>query len=658
MTTINSKITNDLFWNKYKHVIKHEMLPYQWDVLNDKIDICIQKERDDDSIPSEKSHAIENFKIAAKLKEGHHYGMVFQDSDVYKWLEAVAYSLQNESDPELEKLADGVVDLIAKAQESDGYLNTYFTIDAPKRKYKRLAQSHELYCAGHYIEAAVAYYTATNNQKALDVACKLADHIAQHFGNEEGKIKGVDGHQEIELALVKLYRITKNKAYLDLSHFFIYERGQNPNFFAEQAKNDITDKMIIDCMRHLEPNLKYFQIHQPILEQKEAVGHAVRQTYMCTGMADLAYETQDKKLLQTCEKLWSNIVHKKMYITGGIGSTVNGEAFTSDYDLPNNTMYCETCASIALVFFAYNMLKNKANSEYADIIEKALYNGILSGMSTDGKHFFYVNPLEVVPENIKNDPQKSHVKIARPEWFGCACCPPNLARLINSLDNYIYLNQKETTYVNLFINSQNEIKDKLGHFTIQQKTTAPWQGKSTFTMNVDKSQKRTVAIRVPYWAKNYQFTLNNKEISPELKNGYAYFSKEWITGDVIEFDIKIDVQKYYSHPFVRNNVDRVAVQRGPFIYCLEGNDNEHYPLHLLKLNKESHFTIKQDNHLFEGAITIQASGVKEMVNPDEQVQLYSLDNPVQTQTTKLNFIPYFLWANREENEMLVWIRQQ
>ena len=416
------------FWQQYINLIRKEMLPFQWSVLNDEADIKIEKERDADHIPAEKSHAIENFKIAAGISKGKHYGMVFQDSDVYKWLEAVAYALHQHQDDDLQKIADGIIDLLAKAQQSDGYLNTYFTIEAPERRYKRLYQSHELYCAGHFIEAAVGYYSVTKNQKILDIACKLANHIDDVFGSEDGKIHGYDGHEEIELALLRLFELTKNDKYKNLANFFLYERGKNPNFFKEQQKTDPSTKPVIEGMESFRP--EYYQNHKPILEQETAEGHAVRVMYMCTGMAMLARLNNDEKMFEACKRLWKNIVTKCMYITGGIGSTVIGEAFTADYDLPNDTMYCETCASIGLIFFANNMLKLDVDSQYADIMEKALYNTVIDGMALDGKHFFYVNPLEVVPQLSHKDPGKSHVKTVRPAWFGCACCPPNLARLL------------------------------------------------------------------------------------------------------------------------------------------------------------------------------------------------------------------------------------
>jgi Uncharacterized protein conserved in bacteria len=369
----NVKI-DDNFWSEYQKLVKEVVIPYQWEALNDNVP---------DADPS---YAIKNFRIAAGEEQGEFGGMVFQDSDVAKWLEAVAYSLTINPDPELEALADKTIDLIAKAQQPDGYLNTYFTIKSPDKKWTNLQECHELYCAGHMMEAAAAYYHATGKKKLLDVMCRFADHIAAVFGVEPGKLKGYDGHQEIELALVKLYKATGNEKYLKLSKYFIDERGQEPYFFEEEWRkrnkisfwsNSVSEK----------PNESYHQSHKPVREQSEAVGHAVREVYMCTGMADIAAETGDKELFEACKRLWDNIVNRQMYITGGIGSTNHGEAFSFDYDLPNDTIYAETCASVGLIFFAHRMLQIEAKGNYADVMERALYNTVISGMAKDGRHF-------------------------------------------------------------------------------------------------------------------------------------------------------------------------------------------------------------------------------------------------------------------------------
>jgi DUF1680 family protein len=381
----------DPLWSSYSRLVKEVVIPYQYEALHDRVP---------DADPS---YAIRNFQIAAGKEEGEFGGMVFQDSDLAKWIEAVGYSLITNPDPDLEKMVDEVIDLIEAAQQQDGYLNTYFTIKEPDKKWTNLMECHEMYCAGHMVEAAVAYYEATGKRKLLDVVCRFVDHIDAIFGPEPGKIQGYDGHQEIELALIKLYQTTGDDKHLRLSQFFIEERGKKPEFFLQEwEKRGKTSHW--GAGKHL-PNLAYFQSHLPVREQTEAVGHAVRAVYMYSAMADIAAHTHDITLYEACKRLWSNMVHKQMYITGGIGSTHHGEAFSFDYDLPNDTVYAETCASIGLIFFARRMLQIEASNEYADVMERALYNTVISGISLDGKHYFYVNPLEVWPKASELNPE-------------------------------------------------------------------------------------------------------------------------------------------------------------------------------------------------------------------------------------------------------------
>ena len=385
-------VIRNSFWNRYIDLVKNMVIPYQWDILNDR--------RED----AEPSHAIDNLRIAGGKMKGHFYGQVFQDSDVYKWLEAVGNILMLERDPELEEKADAVIDLIAEAQEEDGYLDTYFSIEEPDKKWTNVLECHELYCAGHFIESAVSYYRATGKEKILQIAYKLADYLDRVFGPEEGKLHGYPGHQEIEIALLKLYDLSGNEKYLNLAGYFINTRGTNHFFEEEFEKRDHVS--FWEKARTPEPNRYYNQypynyynqFQSPVRLQKKAVGHAVRAVYMYTAMADLAGKTGDKELFAACRTIWDNIVKKQMYITGGIGATNSGEAFTNDYDLPNDTNYSETCASIGLIFFAQRMLMSETDSVYGDVIEQALYNTVLGGMNYEGNRFFYVNPLESVPE--------------------------------------------------------------------------------------------------------------------------------------------------------------------------------------------------------------------------------------------------------------------
>lgn len=644
----NVNITSK-FWTRYRQLVRTEMIPYQWRVLNDIAGIKIEKERlNDEGIPSEKSHAIENFKIAAKRTTGTHYGWTFQDSDVYKWLEAVAYSLREKMDPELEDRALEVIDLIADAQEDDGYLDTFYSILGIEHRYQSLAGSHELYCMGHFIEAAVAYYGATENEKVLEVAKRAADNVDANFGPEEGKIHGYDGHEEIEIGLLRLYHVTGEERYLNLAKYFLMERGKHPDFFREQAAKYKGP----DALSGIEKSPDtYFQNHKPILEQDTAEGHAVRVVYMCTALADLAYSTGDEELYAACKRLWDDITKRRMYITGGIGSTVIGESFTLDYDLPNDTMYCETCAAIGLVFFAKQMLKIEAKAEYADVMERALYNCALAGMALDGKHFFYVNPLEVDPKKSKKDPTKSHVKPVRPSWLGCACCPPNLARLIASLDDYVYTVNGDNILINQYIASSTAIEDA-GTIKIHQTTDYPWDDSVSIKIENNCDHDKRIGVRIPSWADGYRLAVNGKEEDAILSEGYAYIDVARMSKVTIDLYLEVSIKRYYANTAVSEDVGKVAIGRGPFIYCLEGVDNGEY-LNSISLPKDAKLTYKWTGDLLNGVGVIEGKA-KRATSRD--TSLYSTVRP-DTSDVDIKFIPYYAWANRGENEMQVWVRE-
>lgn len=416
---------SDPFLGQYQRLVRDVVIPYQWDALNDRIP------------EADPSHAIENFRIAAKRQSGEFYGMVFQDSDVAKWLEAVAWSLCQKPDPELEKTADDVIALVAAAQCADGYLNTYFTVKAPQERWNNLAECHELYCAGHMIEAGVAFFQATGKRHLLEVVCRLADHIDSVFGPGENQLHGYPGHPEIELALMRLYEITQQPRYMALADYFVEQRGTQPHYYDEEyAKRGKTAYWHTYGPAWMVKDKAYSQAHLPLSAQQTATGHAVRFVYLMAGVAHLARLSQDEDKRQTCLRLWNNMAQRQLYITGGIGSQSSGEAFSSDYDLPNDTVYAESCASIGLMMFARRMLEMEVDSRYADVMERALYNTVLGGMALDGKHFFYVNPLEVHPKTLTFNHIYDHVKPVRQRWFGCACCPPNIARVLTSLGHY------------------------------------------------------------------------------------------------------------------------------------------------------------------------------------------------------------------------------
>lgn len=637
----NVTIADD-FFGYYTNLVKNVMIPYQWEVLNDRIP------------DAEPSNAVKNFKIAAGLEKGDFYGFVFQDSDVAKWLEAVGHSLMTHPDPELEKTADEMIDLIEKAQDADGYLDTYYIINKNEKRWTNLCECHELYCAGHMIEAAVAYYEATGKEKLLKIACCFADLIDSVFGPEEGKIKGYPGHQEIELALIKLYKVTGNLKYLKLSAFFINERGNEPNYFIYEWEHLRGKISHWSKKEEPAPNLSYCQAHKPVRMQEKAVGHAVRAVYMYSAMADISYETGDKELFDACKKLWTNITRCQMYITGGIGSTRHGEAFTFDYDLPNDTVYAETCASIGLIFFAHRMQKIDLSAEYGDIIEKILYNLLPGSMSRNGKEFFYVNPLEVWPEACEKDPGKHHVKVKRQKWFSCACCPPNIARLLTSLGDYIYSVNQNTLFTHLYISGNVEAVVNNQKVYINQKSNYPYQGNINFTVSVDAPLQFKLALRIPSWCRKYEIYIGKEKVSYDTKNGYAFVDRIWRNGDNVLVVMDMPVEIMASNPKVRENAGKVCIMRGPLVYCIEEVDNGPNLSAITLLGKE--LKVESCNDLPEGVLIITAEGVRSVEhNWDE---LYKPYQHTRTKPVAVKAIPYYLWGNRGEGEMQVWIRAE
>ncbi len=634
---------NDHFWSQYQQLVKDVVIPYQYDALHDRVP------------DAEPSRAIRNFEIAAGRQDGEFHGFVFQDTDVAKWIEAVGYSLMLSPDPKLEQMTDDVIALIAEAQGEDGYLNTYFTIKEPDKRWTNLVDCHELYTAGHMIEAGVAYYEATGKRQLLDVVCRLADYIDEQFGPKPGQMRGYDGHQEIELALVKLYRLTKEERYLKLSQFFIDERGQEPNYLKQEWEKRGRYSFYGGKPQE-RINLEYCQAHQPVREQKVATGHAVRAVYMYTAMADLARLTEDERLHEACRTLWRNIVDRQMYITGGIGSTRHGEAFTFDYDLPNDTIYSETCAAVGMVFFAHRMLQLEPRGEYGDIMERALYNNVIGGMSQDGKHYFYVNPLEVWPAASHHNPDREHVKPVRQKWFGCSCCPPNVARLIASLGQYVYTNDERTIYSHLFIGSESTLHVSGAEVTVQQTTNYPWDGTTRFSFKMEQPVAFTLALRLPDWCQNGALLVNGETVSYDaiLRDGYVYIEREWSAEDTVEWRLQMDVQIVYAHPELRANAGRVALQRGPLVYCVEEADNGGQ-LASLAIMTGASLEASSEATLLGGCTVIKGQAIREQ-NTDSDSGLYRLQPPARTEQS-FTAVPYFLWGNRGEGEMTVWLRR-
>ena len=630
----------DSFWRPYMDLVKKEVIPYQWKALNDRVP------------DAEPSRAVENFRIAAGESQGEFHGMVFQDSDVAKWLEAVAYMLADERDPEWERTADDLIELIGRAQQDDGYINTYYTIKEPGQRWTNLRDNHELYCAGHLIEAAVAYVQATGKRKFLDVMCKFADLLCEVFGNGEGQIPGYPGHQEIEWALLRLYDVTREEKYLKLSRYFIEQRGQEPHYFdIERAKRGEQRPYWYDG------GYRYSQSHVPVREQTEAVGHAVRAVYMYTAMAGLAKRTGDESLKQVCRRLWENITQRQMYITAGIGSSEYGESFTFDYDLPNAVSYTETCASVGLVFWARNMLELELDLSYADVMERALYNGTISGMSLDGKRFFYVNPLEVWPQASEHRRDRKHVKPVRQPWFACACCPPNLARLIASIGKYIYsVRDDREIDVHLYIGNEARLELGDGNVHITLETGFPWEGDVRITVDPEREEAFTMAFRIPGWCRQAAVKINGEPVDTEAfdSGGYCRVHRIWKPGDTIECSFPMTAERIRANPRLRENIGKTAIQRGPVVYCIEEADNG-ANLPSIYLPRESVLHAAYEPELLGGVVTITGAAYR----LDEQEwgeDLYAAKEPARTPCT-LKAVPYYAWCNREPGEMLVWIHE-
>lgn len=581
---------------------------------------------------------------------------MFWDSDTAKWIEAVGYSLQTHPDPALAHQADELISHIEAAQQPDGYLNTYFTEIEPEYRWKNLRDWHEMYNAGHLIEAAVAYYLGTGKSTLLNVLSRYADHIGSVFGPAEGQKRGYPGHPELELALVKLYRATGEQRYLDLSKYFIDERGQQPHYFDQEARERGEDPKNFWATTY-----NYCQAHQPLREQKTATGHSVRACYLYAGVADIALETGDTELLQLSRTLWDDLTRHQMYITGGLGPARTNEGFTFAYDLPNETAYAETCAGIALAFWAHRMFHIDPNSRYIDVMERAIYNNVLSGVSFDGDRFFYANPLAAYPNVNPTKPTIATSAIEhyrRQEWFFCPCCPPNVARLVASIGAYFYSVAADRLYVHLY--NQNSAKLDLSTASVElvQQTNYPWDGRVEFIVTPDRAAEFELALRIPAWCPSYTLDVNGVRQAAPVENGYAIVRRAWTAGDRVVLDLAMPVERIAPHPSIREDAGRIALQRGPLIYCLEETDNGGQ-LANVAIPVAAPLNSEFDPALFGGVavVTGQAVRIEPAAWGDE---LYQPLSRVQMVHTPFQFkaIPYFLWANREPGEMRVWIRTE
>lgn len=629
----------DPFWDRHTQLVKSEILDYQWRAMNDQIE---------DAPPS---HCIENFRIAAGESEGEFFGAVFQDSDVAKWLEAVAYTLAAEPDAELKNRADGVIDLIGRAQQQDGYFNTYFILKEPGKRFKNLCEGHELYTLGHMIEAAVAYNQATGERRFLEIVCRMADLVADTFGPEEGKLHGMPGHEEIELALVRLYEVTGERKYLETAKYFIDVRGTGEkNYFLKEMEQEGFQNIFPE-FEDYQP--EYSQSHLPVREQKTAEGHAVRAVYLYSAMADLADLYHDEKLFEACTKLWDNIVQRRMYVTGGIGSSGILERFTTDYDLPNDCNYGETCASIGLALFGRRMAQITRDARYIDVAERALYNTVLAGIALDGKSFFYVNPLEVWPDNCMERTSKEHVKSIRQKWFGVACCPPNIARTLSSLGQYIYGYDKNTLFVNLFIGNETELELEGGRIRVSMETEFPY--KSTYSLRIHgEAGDMTLALRIPDYADDYRIFQDGAEAAYTAEKGYAYISGDF-SGKTLEVRFRSEPRFIRANPAVRADEGKVCMMNGPLVYALEEADNG-ANLSGIYLDTSTRPAMQPDPELFGGTWVLSADGYRIAADGWAPGELYKEEKP-KFLKTEVRAIPYAYWNNRGKGEMTVWVKE-
>jgi len=571
---------------------------------------------------------IQNFINAAKRRTGTFKGLVYDDSDVFKALEAISYSLKDNPDSVLEKKADEWVDIIAAAQLPDGYLNTYYTLTDINKRWTQIP-NHEDYNAGHLIEAAVAYYNATGKKKLLEVAERYANHIDSVFRLQNRH--WISGHEEIELALVKLYHATKNERYLKLADWYLQQRGQKTT------------------MGWFTPG--YWQDLKPVKEQTKITGHAVRAMYLYTGAADVAAATGDTGYMKAMKAVWEDVVEKNMYLTGGIGSSGDNEGFSKDFDLPNADAYCETCASVGMVLWNQRMNILTGESKYIDVLERSLYNAALDGLSLTGDRFFYGNPLASVGRDNRN------------EWFGTACCPANIARLVASLGNYIYARSTDGIWINLFIGSKTTINLEGSSCSIEQQTNYPWDGAVKILVSPSYARKASLHIRIPGWAIGeavpgglYRFadnkvvkfalSVNGKATQFRMDKGYAVIERLWKKGDEVQLNLPMEVREVVANDSVQADAGRAALQRGPLVYCIEGADNNSKAWNVL-LPDHTSFQTDFERNILNGVIVITAELPVLMVGPDKQ--------SINTQTRIVKAIPYYSWCNRGPDDMQVWI---
>ena len=563
---------------------------------------------------------------------------IFWDSDVGKWIEAASYALFHGSDATIEAEIDEITDWLAKAQLPDGYLNCWYIGRDVEHRWTNLRDNHELYCAGHMLEGAIAYFMATGRRRLLDIMEKYVDHITTMFGPAPNQKHGYCGHQEIELALVRLYHLTRDRRRLDLAAYFINERGKQPNYFEGEAK-----------ARGEKPGdfwqatFEYNQSHKPVREQEKVVGHAVRAMYMYSAMADLAADLGDDALKHACEVLWNDVTAKRMYLTGGLGPAAANEGFTTDYDLPNDTAYAETCAAVALIFWAQRMLNLELDGKYADPLELALYNGALSGLSRDGEHYFYQNPLE------SDGTHKRWI------WHICPCCTMNVSRLVASVGGYFYSTGADQIAVHLYGGTSTTVDVAGTRVHVKEESNYPWSGAIRIAIDPEAPAEFSLKLRIPGWVRQPALSVNGEpvNVAANRTNGYVIIRRVWTKGDTVALDLPMPVERTYANPSVRQDVGRVSLKRGPFVYCAEQVDNPDGPVSSTRLLRDREIRAVERQDLFDGIVTLTTAGTAARPQ-DWGSALYATTRPPETAVT-ITAIPYFLWSNRVPGAMSVWL---
>ncbi len=563
----------------------------------------------------------------------------FFDSDFGKWIEAASYTLKARRDPVLEAKIDSIVARLEQGQMADGYLNSWFIRREPDKRWTNLRDLHEMYSMGHLLEGAIALFDATGNRRFLDVMIRAVDHIIDMFGPEPGKLRGYDAHEEIELALVKLYRVTGDRRHLDLALYFVDERGQMPSYFDEEARGRGEDPA-----DYVYKTYAYSQAHMPVRDQRVVEGHAVRAMYLFSAMADLAAETGDQTLFDACARLYDNLTRRQLYITGGLGPSGENEGFTREYDLPTETAYAETCAAVALGFWTHRMAQLDLDAKYTDQLETVLFNGALSGISRDGQHYFYENVLE------------SHGQHRRWKWHYCPCCPTNIARFLASLGQYFYSSREGDLAVHLYGASQADLKVGPVALRLTQTTDYPWNGRIDLTLVLDHPARFTLRPRIPGWCREATLAVNGEAQSLEAitSKGYASLARDWFDGDVVTLQLSMPIKRMHAHPAVDAGAGRVALRRGPVVYCIEQVDSGIEPQRL-RLPAAATIRHRFDPDLLGGAVVLEAE-MREINAEDWGNMLYRAE-PAHRVARTVTAIPYHLWANRDAGAMQVWLSE-